>query len=246
MEKTKICLYWKNKNCKYMESPEKCCFAHGVEDLFKKECKYGANCYNANCKFNHGCESTMVNMVYDFPFIMKIPKRKNKKINTPEDKSDKVINCLIEKETPKNDNIINKENEINDNHNKIKSENQRLKKVIEKLKNENKNISSKLEKMVKNQKNTIDNMVENTNVRIIKNDTNKIERLYNKYIELYKIFINNSYKNIDLEEIKKYTMDKNIYKVKQRATKIYKFYEKFKNGIIKEILPISKIINMVL
>lgn len=246
MEKTKICLYWENKNCKYMENPEKCCFAHGVENLFKKECKYGVNCYNAHCIFNHGCESTIPTMVYDVPIIV---KRKNKNLNTPNDKPDKVINHLIEKEIPKNNNIINKENEINeinDNYNKIKSENERLKKVIEKLKNENKNISSKLEKMVENKKNTMDNVVENTNGRILKNDTKKIEKLYNKYIELYKIFINNSYKTINLEDIKKYTMDRNIYKVKQRATKIYKFYEKFKNGIINEILPISKVINMVL
>lgn len=112
--------------------------------------------------------------------------------------------------------------------NKITNENISLKKTIEYIGNENKiNQNVNTLQMVK--------MV----------DTNKYEKLYNKYIKLYEIFKNNNYRLINIEEIRKYTQDKNIYKIKQRACKVYSFYEKYKKGFIKDILPISKIITMV-
>ena len=75
---------------------------------------------------------------------------------------------------------------------------------------------------------------------------NKIISLYDKYINIFNIF--NKYKNyklINFDEIKKYTKDKNIYKIRQRSTKVYNFYEKFKNGNVKNLLPVSTIFKMV-
>lgn len=112
--------------------------------------------------------------------------------------------------------------------NKITNENISLKKTIEYLENENKN-----------------NQNVNTLQMVDMVDINKYKKLYNKYIKLYEIFNNNSYKLINIEEIRKYTQDKNIYKLKQRAYKVYSFYEKYKKGFIKDLLPISKIITMV-
>lgn len=123
--------------------------------------------------------------------------------------------------------------------NKINSENFLLKEDNEILRKENKIIKSSYTK-----KEMVD--IKN-NKKIYKNDfQNKLKLLYNKYINLYEIF--NKYKNyklINLDEIKKYTKDKNIYKIKQRSTKVFNFYENFKKGYIKELLPVSSIFKMV-
>lgn len=77
-------------------------------------------------------------------------------------------------------------------------------------------------------------------------DQNKLKTLYNKYINIYKIFMKYSnYKLINLDEIKEYTKDRNIYKVKQRSYKIYEFYTMYQKGILKELLPVSTIFKMV-
>lgn len=119
--------------------------------------------------------------------------------------------------------------------NKLKSENILLKENNELLKKE-KNIYTK------------NNMVDiNNNKKIYKIDfQNKLKTLYNKYINLYEIFKRyENYKLINLDEIKKYTKDKNIYKIKQRATKVFNFFEKFKKGHINDLLPVSTIFKMV-
>lgn len=302
MQKIIICKYWENGICKFMDDSFKCCYAHGVEDLYIVDCKYGVNCNNPKCLFDHG-KSTIPDMVYDIPIIDKRKIKKCKKIKNMEDshvinnnekyknqiqdiknynKKDKIKHIiLINKEKGIRDYInisnkdynnllskidefyINKYNTMvyiknnyisqivknnykniiilrNNNNDKdiiikkLQSENNSLIKMTEELKSENKNLSAELSK---NKINTINKVVEN--------DKSKLKKLYNKYIELYKIFNNNSYKTINLEEIKKYTMDKNIYKVKQRSYKIYNFYQKYINGTIKDLLPISKIIKMV-
>jgi hypothetical protein len=302
MQKIAICKYWENGNCIFMEDSVKCCYAHGVEDLNMVECKYGVNCNNPKCLFDHG-KSTISNMVYDIPIIDKIKIKKCKKIKNMEgshiinnnekyknknqdiniyNKKDKINNIiLINKEKGIKDyiNISNKDynsllskvdefyinkyntmlyiknnfisqivknnyknivilrNKNNDKDitiKKLQSKNNSLIKMTEELKTENKILSDKLSK---NKINTMN--------KVVGNDNSKLKKLYNKYIELYKIFNNNSYKTINIEEIKKYTMDKNIYKVKQRSYKVYNFYQKYINGTIKEFLPISKIIKMV-
>lgn len=123
--------------------------------------------------------------------------------------------------------------------NKINSENFLLKEDNEILRKENNIIKSSYTK-----KEMVD--IKN-NKKIYKNDfQNKLKLLYNKYINLYEIF--NKYKNyklINLDEIQKYTKDKNIYKIKQRSTKVFNFYENFKKGYIKELLPVSSIFKMV-
>lgn len=307
MEKIIICKYWENKTCKFMDDCSKCMYAHGIDDINRTtvvDCKYGINCYNAKCKFNHGNISTIPDMVYDVPIIDKRKNRKIKNRNVQDGLQSKIkqyknVSTIVDmvydmkeekKKSPNFIKIINKDKSINEKINffnkdynkllnlvddfyikkyntmvysknryisqiirnnyknivflrnnnndkdtnikKLKSENESLIKITEDLKNENKNLSSQFSK-------------NNIEKRKVATDKNKLKNLYNKYLELYKIFNNNSYKLINLEEIKKYTMDKNIYKVKQRATKVYKYYEKYKNGIINELLPISRIISMV-
>jgi hypothetical protein len=311
MEKTVICKYWKNKNCKFMENAEKCMYAHGDDYITIVNCKYGINCYNSKCKFNHGEISTIPNMVYNIPIIDKRKKQKIKKIiknknhdNISKNKENNL--SIIEKEeniplksiipysedilkNTTNVKIVNKEkgieenidifnkdydktlsiidrfyiekynNTINDKNkyirqivfnnykniyylrkinnnkdeiiNKLNSENRSLKKVIEELKTNN---EKKKKENIKYQ-HTINNMVD------IKN-----KKIYDKYICLYEIFNKYKYyKLINMEEIRKYTNDKNIYKVKQRSFKVFKFYEKFKDGTIKDLLPLSTIFKMV-
>lgn len=307
MVKSVICSYWENKTCKFMNNSSKCMYAHGVDDIIMVSCKYGINCYNAKCKFNHGNISTRPNMVFDYPII---DKRKNDKeknrmkqyglqSNIKQVKNVPIISNMVYEikdqnmETPKFIKIINKDKNINekikffnndynkllsvvddfyikkyntmvyskniyisqivkdnykniiflrnDNNDKdiyikkLKTENVSLMRMVEDLKNDNNELSNQIEK-----NNT--NIIEKRKVKI---DRNKLKNIYNKYIELYKIFDNNSYNLINHDEIKKYTMDKNIYKVKQRANRVYKYYEKYKNGVVKDLLPISKIINMV-
>lgn len=131
----------------------------------------------------------------------------------------------------------------------IRKENDLLKSQNNELKT--KNIKLELDKLEREKENNIlkntcaTKMGNSVNKLII--NKNKLLKLYNKYVNLYNIFKNSkdNYKSIDIEEINKYTKDKNIYKIKQRAYKIYNFYEKYKNGLIKDLLPISRIITMV-
>lgn len=292
MEKTIICSYWKNKNCKYMDEPSKCSFAH---DIINIECKYRNMCYNAHCKFNHGNESTMVNMVYDFPII--VDKRKYSKINKKNKnilkkvckhndmkeyifKSDlpyieekenktivtinnknkgikenvnifntgynKVLSMIDEFYIKKYNNMLYEKNNyisqiVKNNYKNIfylRTINNDKDSIINKLNSENKSLKKIIEELKKGHeenKNTINNMV--NNIKNVTKDDNKLILLYNKYINLYEIF--NRYKNyklINLNEIRKYTNDKNIYKLKQRSTKIYRFYENFKNGDRKSVV----------
>lgn len=292
MKKIIICDYWKNKTCKFMKDSDNCMYAHGVEDLNVVECKYGSKCNNINCLFDHGesiAQSTIVNMVYDFPII---DKRKNK------------IKCkkLMKKENNINMDILNHNTMINSVYcvNNKKPEKSNVVKIINKEKNINEIIMifntdynnllstiddfyiNKYNTMI-NDKNKIISMVVRNNYRTIvslrninknkdllisklkkenillkenngkkcytKNNMvyqNKIISLYDKYINIFNIF--NKYKNyklINFDEIKKYTKDKNIYKLKQRSTKVYNFYENFKNGNVKNLLPVSTIFKMV-
>lgn len=148
-------------------------------------------------------------------------------------------------------NIINRKNKyfgkiVEKNYNYINI----LRNDINELKNDNKKLKNKLkeqklfhEKEILKIKNsyTTNKMVEHKNKDINKN---KLINLYNKYINLYNIFKVNKYKDINKKEIEKYTNDKNIYKIKQRAYKVNSFYNKLKEGIYKDYLPISKIIKM--
>lgn len=324
MEKTTICTYWENNTCKFMYNPEKCHFSHGMEDINKINCKYGVNCYNSNCKFYHGNETTISNMVYDIPIVDKRKNKNKKNLNYIDDvqkrfknnKSLKFMNPLENQEIiPLKTNIpyinikdgmkdtfniikiINKEKGINEvinilntdfnkmlsaiddfyinrynimvykknkhisqivknNYknisclriinndkdiiiNKLNLENDSLKKGLDDLKNENGRLKSEIE-------NTKYNTVVIKNKKIVTQDQNKLKLLYDKYIILYKLFNKyNNYKLINLDELKKYTKDKNIYKLKQRATKIHNFYEKFKNGTIKHLLPVSFVFKMI-
>lgn len=321
MEKTKICIFWKNKNCKFMEDASKCIYAHGEDDMFMVECKYGNGCYNNYCKFKHEDKFIIPEIpdrIYDFPIINKkeIKKiQKNKKLNYKKEKiygSTKIesenennINIINEEKIipfknntpPRNTtvNIINKEKGIKENINVIKTDyNQMLSYIddfyikryntmvysknkhigiivennykniiylrninnnkdliINKLKYENNCLKKNIEKLQNDREktNTINNKMDMVGMNKKRKPTkNKklLISLYDKYINLYYVFNKyNNYKLIDIDEIRKYTKDNNIYKVKQRCYKIYNFYEKYKNGIIKDLLPISKIITMV-
>lgn len=150
MEKTIICTYWKNNTCKYMNEPYRCCFAHGVKEIKKIVCKYGSNCHNPKCNFDHGDLSTTLDMVFDIPII---DKRKNKKQNTKKimnkknNKSKLIENIqisnansfelpLINTENSDNVNIIrifNKEKGINDNINILYTDYNKILSIIDKF-----------------------------------------------------------------------------------------------------------------
>jgi hypothetical protein len=51
--KLKLCTYYENGKC--YKSKEKCNYAHGKDDLrgFKKECKFGSDCFREDCIFKH-------------------------------------------------------------------------------------------------------------------------------------------------------------------------------------------------
>lgn len=248
MEKSIICDYWKNNICKYMNDSLKCKYAHGESEIKVVECMYGNHCYNINCKFNHG-ESTVPNTVYDIPIVNKRKLRnKNKRIINKEknmkmeqinpQKTNTIINLVDYNKDDKNNISVKDEVQNIDPvvtiNNKLKEENNKLKQEINKLKEEINEMKKKYTK-----KKVVDD-------KIVNNDrVDKIMIKYNKYIKIYELFINNNYKTINLEEIKKYTKDNNIYKLKQRSSKIYNYYEQFKKGIIDKLLPVSTIFKMV-
>lgn len=118
--------------------------------------------------------------------------------------------------------------------------------IIHKITNENERLKKK-EYLENTKKNTIPtNMEDLLNKKKEPEDQNKLKTLYNKYINIHKIFMKyNNYKLINLDEIKEYTKDKNIYKVKQRSYKVYEFYTRYEKGILKELLPVSTIFKMI-
>lgn len=88
---------------------------------------------------------------------------------------------------------------------------------------ENKNLRLKYDQLKKEKEETKLNNTHNTQLIESKNiNINRLTTLYNKYIDLYNIFKNNdyNYKNINMSLINDYTNDKNIYMIKQRATKV--------------------------
>jgi hypothetical protein len=241
MEKTVICNYWRQEICKFMENSEKCKFAHGTDELknIPIECKYGSFCHNVNCVFFHGIIPTTRKMVYEFPLIIKKSKKHINKNNDIENNFnqhgnyEKVKNLENYNKTVKSSSSMShfeKNNTYNlDNHKEYSN----LNNIIKKLEIENKILKGEIENLKK------------SNIKNNKMDNEKMDIIYNKYINIYNIFkkFDNNYKIIK-EEIKRYTKDNNIYKVKSRATKIYKFYNNLKNGTINEYLPITKIIKM--
>lgn len=48
-----ICNHWKKNNCKFMNSHEKCTFAHGEYDIIKEKCLNDIYCWNEECNFEH-------------------------------------------------------------------------------------------------------------------------------------------------------------------------------------------------
>jgi hypothetical protein len=150
---------------------------------------------------------------------------------------DKLLNHVDEYYINYYTNIINKKDnflrkKVNDNYNVIinlRKENNKLKKKVQEL--ENKCVTKSMVDISKNRNNV---------------NINKLKNLYKKYVNIHNVFIkcNNNYKIIDMEYIKNYTKDKNIYKIKQRAEKVYNFYNKLQSGVLNDYLPISKIINM--
>lgn len=126
MEKTAICSYWVKENCEFMKYPKKCRYAPGKDDIFIIKCKYGRNCINNFCKFNHGDISTRPKMVYNVTINPKKNKKKiNKQINI-KDKSknngyttDSILSNMLKNQ--KDDNIsdkitiINKDTKIREN-----------------------------------------------------------------------------------------------------------------------------------
>lgn len=285
MEKTIICVYWEKKTCKYMNNSSKCKFAHGVEEINVIDCIYGSNCYNINCKFNHGNESTIPAMVYDIPIIIKKGNKKSQKIKEKLKLSTIVepilyennINTMdipkiqdgIQEKEIKTIKVINKEKHINDEiyiknkdynnllsiiddfyikkYNNLKDKHEKKDKIINNLKDENNSLKNRINDL--QNKSTISNMVDKDIIQNKckkNNNIDKLKTLYNKYINIYELINKyNSYKLINFDEIRLYSKDKNIYKLKQRAEKVYKFYNKLKSGIINEYLPISKIFKMV-
>lgn len=305
MEKTAICSYWENKSCRFMNNPENCNFSHGVEDLKEISCIYGTNCYNVNCKFDHGNKTTISDMVYNIP-IINVTKnkkiKKNKKKNISKKEKDNIplkmdIPCIKPKEEKiQVVKIVNKDKNINETIEVFKTDNNKMlsilddfyiKKynnmlysknkciskiitnnyklisylrtinidkdlIIHKITDENFSLKKENERLKKDKdledtkKNTIPNMEDIINKKTKTSYPSKLKLLYNKYININEIFNKYSnYKLINLDEIKEYTKDKNIYKVKQRSNKIYNFYSMYKKGIFKELLPVSTVFKMV-
>lgn len=75
----------------------------------------------------------------------------------------------------------------------------------------------------------------------------KIER-YNKWINIYDIFkkYKFNYKIIkdNIKEINFYVKDNNIYKIKERCTKVYKYYCKLLNKEVNEYLSVTEIFSI--
>lgn len=178
----------------------------------------------------------------------------DEKINIPKDYND--ILSIIDKFYIEKYNtmVYNKNNYISkivkNNYNKIcylRKTNNDKNNIINKLIEENKSLKKKIAGMIsgneiskKETPNTTNKMVDTESKRNI-----KLKKIYNKYISIYEIFNKyNNYKLVNLDEIRKYTNDKNIYKVKQRCTKIYKFYEEYKNGIIDNLLSVTAIFKL--
>lgn len=139
-------------------------------------------------------------------------------------------------------------------NNKINEKNNIIYKLKEKINNfekENINLSSKIKLLIDNKKDVILKTEKNILVYQVDPTTNDESAhnlnipndLYTKYINIYEIFrkYNFNYKLINIDEIRKYSKDMNIYKLKQRASKVFNYYQKYKAGIV-DLLPVSKLI----
>lgn len=168
------------------------------------------------------------------------------KLNIKCQDHDKLLSIIDEFYIKKYNSMIKNKNKlisniVNNNYKEIKilrDSNNKKDVIINNLNSENKLLKEYINEIKNN--NTKKEKVEN---KIVNN--NKIMKIYDKYIKIYELFTNNNYKTVNLDEIRKYTIDKNIYKVRQRATKVYNFCNKLNSGVIKYCLPISKIFNMV-
>lgn len=90
-----------------------------------------------------------------------------------------------------------------------------------------------------------DENVENT-IKEFDLDLDKKLTKYKKWINIYRLFklSNFNYKNIDLDELKQYIQDNNIYKVKERALKVYTYYTKLMNKEVTDYLYVTEIFKM--
>jgi hypothetical protein len=79
-----------------------------------------------------------------------------------------------------------------------------------------------------------------------KNNKKRLIKLYQKWQNVYGIFnkYNFNYKRIknNIQEIHQFVKDKNLYKIKERCTKIYRYYQEILNNNINEYKNISDII----
>lgn len=224
--KTIVCSFWERGICRYMVDYDKCSYSHGVEDLeIKVECKYGSKCDRANCKYNHGnFLSQDINNVYEVPIRI---KKKNKKNNYVQNDNTKIHNIK---------NNLNKNNKqiilIND-----KKIDYKISTIIQ----NNNGISIGIQ---------TDNIEPVMNIKLNENfnKKNKLEKIYKKWENIYNIFkkYNYNYKLIkeNISQIRVYIKDKNIYKVKERAIKIYKYYSNLKINKDIDFLTISNILKM--
>lgn len=269
--KTKMCRYYLNNKCKYMKTPKSCPYAHGEEDINKIICKYKNKCINLNCRYYH--EKPINTFINNKIVVNKKSKHNNFYIN--EDSKINSIELPISgldinsikiynKHDPKknaNIKIIKNDNPINNNRKDFSSELDKLLNVVDSyyiniINNKNieirdiivKNnfkLNNQIEISMKKKYVSVDDICSCKKDIVEKIPKNNKLKLYEKYISLYNLFINKKYKNLDFKSIRKYSLDKNIYKLKERSFKVFKYVEFIKiNNIKNNYLPISKIIKL--
>lgn len=199
-------------------------------------CKYMAE--NDKCRYAHGIEDLKI--VVDCKYgsrCNRVDCKYNHGYFLPQD-----INKIYEfpitikkksKKNSKNDDaeIYNIENNISKDY----------KQII--INNKNNGVSIGI------QTDNIDSIMDiNLNQKVFSRSKNKLEKIYQKWVNVHNIFekYNYNYKLIkeNLNEIHVYIKDKNIYKVKERAIKIYKYYNKLKINKNIEFLTISNILKI--
>lgn len=201
---------WEQDECEY--SKDKCIFAHGKEDLIKKECLNGINCYNENCNYNHPEEWNAYNNKKECRFCGKgFCNKKNiryKHINND-------IEELKNGNHNKNSDINIKENILNDNDfpNLINNDN-KIKDNISEFKDIN-NLSLIKEELYKEYKYLSkldpdswadDEDIEKTNKKIkyLTDKYNKLkekrEDIFNKELNLEILEIKNNDNKIQIKE----------------------------------------------
>lgn len=236
--KTILCKYYIENRCKFVNSTELCSYAHGNNDLKTIDCKFGARCTNVNCKFYHG--DINVNKIENIEHIIKIDKKiiKNNKI--------KVIQTI----TPKNDDkdyyniykeldlLINLD--VYNNLDKIKNnDNFDIQKFSDSFRNSNNLLSIDKYIAIIKDKNIIISKLKNQLEKQKMSIKNKYNlNLYDKYFKIYNILEGNNY-----DQLKIISEDKNIYKLKLRSKRVKEYIDMIKKYDIKELLPISTILN---